>query len=136
MNKRITSIILVVMLLISMGTFLVSAATDRGNTVSYTRSIKALNNNTYIQSVTNAGVKKTYSAIKINSSSEVDEMNVWVMTNEDKWMSEKHTVKADGSITKIYYYEDTTFVNGAEICFWGEQSGITTKAISGKLYSY
>ena len=50
MNKRITSVILVVMLVISMGTFLVGAV-DRGNTKSFTKSIKALNNNTYIQSV-------------------------------------------------------------------------------------
>lgn len=136
MNKRITSVILVVMLLISMGTFLVGAVDDLGNTKSFTRSIKSLNNNTYIESVKNKNISDEYSAIKINLSSELEKMNVWVMTSENKWMSAKHTVKADGSITKIYYYEGTTFVNGAEICFWGEQDGWQAKAISGKLYSY
>mgnify|MGYP003302524590 CR=1 FL=1 len=50
MNKRITSVILVVMLLISMGTFLVGAV-DRGNTKTFTKSIKAFTNNTYIQTI-------------------------------------------------------------------------------------
>lgn len=135
MNKRITSVILVVMLLISMGTFLVGAV-DRGNTKSFTKSIKALNNNTYIQSVIKDNVNAAYSAIKIDSESELSEMNVWVMTSQNDWMSEKHLVSANDSITRIYYYNGTTFTEGASVCFWGEQDGWQAKAISGKLYSY
>lgn len=135
MNKRITSIILVVMLLISMGTFLVGAV-DRGNTKTFTKSIKAFTNNTYIQSVIKDNVNAAYSAIKIDSESELSEMNVWVMTSQNDWMSEKHLVSANDSITRIYYYNGTTFTEGASVCFWGEQGGLTAKEISGKLYSY
>ncbi len=135
MNKRITSVILVVMLLISMGTFLVGAV-DRGNTKTFTKSIKAFTNNTYIQSVIKDNVNAAYSAIKIDSESELSEMNVWVMTSQNDWMSEKHLVSANDSITRIYYYNGTTFTEGASVCFWGEQGGLMAKEISGKLYSY
>ena len=135
MNKRITSVILVVMLLISMGTFLVGAV-DRGNTKTFTKSIKAFTNNTYIQSVIKDNVNAAYSAIKIDSESELSEMNVWVMTSQNDWMSKKQLVSANDSITIIYYYNGTTFTEGASVCFWGEQGGWQAKAISGKLYSY
>lgn len=137
MFKKFLSLMIVFMMIMSMSVFIVNAYTvSNSNKATVTKSIKALYNNTLIcDTVTKKySSARKYSAIKPDSD-EIAQMNVWVMNSDKKWMSEKTSVKCDGNIYYIDYYDDVTFVNGAYVCFWGEQSAVTKKSLTATVYA-
>lgn len=137
MIKKFLSIMIVFMMIISMSAFIVNAYTvSNSDKDTVTKSIKALSNNTLIcDTVTKKfSNSRKYSAIKPQSN-EISKMNIWVMNIDKKWMSEKVSVTCNNTIQYIDYYKDVTFTNGATVCFWGEQSGGSKRALTADVYA-
>ncbi len=143
MNKRISALLLSVVTILSVvSIFAISAYAkadyndEVGYYETYTKTIGALNKNTEIAHLQKSFPNTTYSQIRLRTKSTVNKMNVWVMTGNETWMSEKYKAYPTGNICTIYYYTDQTFRKGANVYLWGEQGNVREKSAHLTFYAY
>lgn len=143
MKKRILSFIMsavTVLSVITMLTVSVSAVAfskTYGYNSWFSKSIPKLGSNTQIITLTKSFPNTTYSEVKLNSNSTVHDMNIWVMTPERRWMSDKVTAYPDNNMYRIKYYSNMTFPTGGQVVLWGEQDNVLSdKKAEGTFFCY
>lgn len=141
-SKKIAAILAVVLIAATMfiGTISAFAAADYNDEVgyyeTYEKSIKPSLINTEIAHLKKSFSNTAYSQIRLRTKSTVNKMNVWVMTSNKTWMSEKYTAYPTGNICTIYYYPSQTFTKGSEVYLWGEQGNVASKSAYLTFYAY
>lgn len=138
MKKFLKNFLILVIALIPMFSVFASAAYIY-ETGTIDTHIKALGNNTQLCAVEKKSTEN-YSKVKfLRNGSTFSTANVWVMTSDKTWMSDKIVALPDEQKIKITYNPEDpslTFAVGSNVIFWGEQTSATAKKAVGTAYGF
>lgn len=142
MKKRILSFItsaLTVLTVITMLVVPVSAyefSPEYGQYLWFRQEISSLGNNTQIRTLKKTYPKQNFSKVQLDSSSTVNQMDLWVSNVDRDKVSQKVRAYPDNNVYTIKYKTDITFLEGAQVVLWGEQNNVAKKTADGTFFCY
>lgn len=103
----------------------------------YSVKMNTVNTNTEIGHLDKTYPGTYYSMVRLYKTSTVNQMNVWVMTSDKKWMSDKvKIVPNDNDSITIPYAKGVTFVKDAPVHLWGEQGNAKRLVANIRFYAF
>lgn len=143
MKKKLIALLLAivtVLSVVSMFTVTAFAADndDKGNTIVRSElKIRCANAETELGTLRKCFPEKKYSAIKVNTGSEVSYLNVWVTNSSSNVLSNKVKAYPNGKEYRINYYAGISINKDVYIVFKGSQPNLVVQKKANLIaYSY